>query len=79
MTINSYGVDCTGWQMVHPRATPDMLGYVPGFLVDSDPRPAREQFNERYRFGGWKPNRGFIKSQKSDALIPRRSGLASGR
>jgi hypothetical protein len=29
-------------------------GFIPGFLDESDPRPAREQFNERYR-GGWMP------------------------
>ncbi|TPL40651.1 hypothetical protein [Mesorhizobium sp. B2-4-6] len=59
MAANCYGVDCTGWVMLHPRATPDMLGYVPRFLQQSDARPAREQFDERYEYGGWSPNAGF--------------------
>lgn len=31
----------------------EMLGYIPSFLDDADPRPAREQFNERYQSGWW--------------------------
>jgi hypothetical protein len=57
--INCYGVDCTGWKLIHPRADHDMLGYVPRFLVEADQRPAKEQFAERYEFGGWRPNPGF--------------------
>ena len=30
------------------------LGYIPTFVFESDPRPAWEQFNERY-IGGWNP------------------------
>jgi hypothetical protein len=37
---------------------PDHVGFIPSFLVDNDPRPAREQFNERY-CGGWRPQEGF--------------------
>ena len=29
-------------------------GFIPGFLDERDPRPAREQFHERY-MGGWVP------------------------
>lgn len=58
-TINCYGVDCAGWRMIHPDAPIEALGYVPGFLRDDDPRPAREQFDERYAYGGWSPNKGF--------------------
>ena len=42
------------WYLVHPMA-PEALGYIPNFLSVADPRPAKEQFNERYVFGGWKP------------------------
>lgn len=35
------------------------LGYLPPMLVESDPRPAREQFAERYVFGGWNPQPKF--------------------
>jgi hypothetical protein len=31
-----------------------LWGFIPDFLDEGDPRPAREQFNERYR-GGWVP------------------------
>lgn len=31
---------------------PEVWGYIPSFLDESDPRPAREQFNERYQ-SGW--------------------------
>lgn len=33
-------------------------GYIPSFLVESDERPVREQFAERY-IGGWQPFKGF--------------------
>lgn len=32
----------------------DGWGFIPLFLDADDPRPAREQFNERY-IGGWQP------------------------
>ncbi len=32
----------------------DEWGFIPSFLDADDPRPAREQFNERY-LGGWRP------------------------
>jgi hypothetical protein len=35
------------------------LGELLTFLDENDPRPAREQFNERYQWGGWKPMEGF--------------------
>lgn len=70
MITNCYGVNCAGWKMIHPRATPDMLGYVPDFLVDDDPRAAREQFNERYEYGGWKPNKGFTKDHRDCLTYP---------
>lgn len=43
--------------MAHPRATPEMLGIVPEFLDESDPRTAREQFDANYGpiGGGWRP------------------------
>lgn len=31
------------------------LGHLPEFVFPDDPRPAWEQFNERYVFGGWNP------------------------
>jgi hypothetical protein len=46
------------WTMIHPEATFEMLGYIPYFLSENDPRPAREQFNERY-VSGWRSIPGF--------------------
>lgn len=38
----------------------DIVGAIPYFLHNADPRPAREQFNERYAHGGgWMPMSGF--------------------
>jgi hypothetical protein len=38
----------------------DHVGLIPSFLVEQDPRPAREQFDERYSFGGgWRPMANF--------------------
>lgn len=31
------------------------VGYIPSFVSADDPRPAWEQFDERYVFGGWNP------------------------
>jgi hypothetical protein len=37
-----------------------MLGYIPGFLDETDPRPAREQIDTNYaQGGGWRPTQGF--------------------
>lgn len=45
--------------MIWITADPEMLGLIPTFLLEGDPRPAREQFAERYQFGGWDPTPGF--------------------
>ena len=37
---------------INSRCTPDHLGLIPDFFMDSDPRPAIEQINDRYRHGG---------------------------
>jgi hypothetical protein len=48
------------WVARHPKATPEMLGYLPDMISDEDPRPAREQFDANYRQGGgWSPFPGF--------------------
>lgn len=61
MAINSEGADCTGWEPIQIHAHIDMLGHVPDFIRDDDPRSAAEQINERYAHGGgWRPLNGFI-------------------
>lgn len=48
------------FKLIHPRATYEMLGYIPVFLSESDSRSAKEQFNDRYRHGGgWSKFDGF--------------------
>lgn len=48
------------WTPKHPKAHPDMLGFIPDFLSEEDPRPAREQFDQNYAHGGgWKHFEGF--------------------
>lgn len=47
------------FELLHPAMTQGHLGYLPGMLDASDPRPAREQFDEGYRNGGgWSPFKG---------------------
>lgn len=36
----------------------DDWGYIPSFLSENDPRPAREQINDNYQ-GGWHSMRGM--------------------
>ena len=47
------------FELKHPQATQQMLGYLPSFLSVDDPRSAKEQFNDNYRHGGgWSPYHG---------------------
>lgn len=39
------------WRM-HNGQQPEVLGFIPQFLSDFDPRPAAEQFDEAYAHGG---------------------------
>jgi len=47
------------WQLLHPRMKLENLGYLRFFLHKDDRRPAAEQINERYRYGGWESFKGF--------------------
>lgn len=42
-------------------ADPNFVGLIPTFLDMDDDRPAAEQFAERYLYGGWRPQEGFVK------------------
>jgi hypothetical protein len=62
--------------MMHPvvvlidlRAHPHHVGLLPTFLDANDPRPAAEQFQERYLYGGWRPQEGFTKGRKRYELL----------
>lgn len=40
-------------KLLHPRATIEHLGLIPGWLNEANPKHAREQLNDGYVFGGW--------------------------
>ncbi len=45
---------------IHPDADMDHIGFLPLWLNENDPRPAKEQLNEHYAHGGgWRPFDGF--------------------
>lgn len=48
------------WTFHDSRMTMEHLGFLPDFLHEADPRPAREQFDENYVFGGWRPMKGWV-------------------
>lgn len=59
----------TTFLIIHPQATEEHLGYWPEIFHSSDPRPAREQVDERYDYGGgWSPMRGFTMDMATAAL-----------
>lgn len=48
------------FMLKHPRATQEMLGFIPEFLSTQDPRPAVEQLDANYSHGGgWHDFEGF--------------------
>lgn len=48
------------WTAKHPQFDPKMLGFIPCFLREDDPRPAREQIDANYQHGGgWDPQPKF--------------------
>lgn len=57
LTIRQNGIM---WYPKHKQAEPDHLGFIPSFVSAIDPRPAVEQFDERYSAGGgWHDFKGF--------------------
>jgi len=58
------------WVAKHPQTTQEMLGYIPSFLSEDDPRPAAVQFNSNYPFGGWDPFPGFKMMANGNLLYP---------
>jgi hypothetical protein len=44
------------WHILHPQMTPEWLGFLPGWLNETDPRPAWKQIHDNYQHGGgWDP------------------------
>lgn len=58
------------WELLHPRMTMDMLGFLPSFLSDNDPEPAAKQFDRNYPFGGWDPFKGFTLQKDNSLTYP---------
>src|SRR5574337_1903648 len=59
------------WKLLHPRATLEMLGFLPDFLNEDDPEPARTQLDLAYAHGGgWRPFKGFRLAPNGDLLYP---------
>jgi hypothetical protein len=46
------------------------VGFIPDYLDVDDPRPASEQFNERYVYGGWHPQSGLTHSRHGVLHFP---------
>lgn len=48
------------FHIVHPHGTLEMLGFIPEFLDERNPAPAKEQLHHNYvHGGGWRPMKGF--------------------
>ena len=48
------------FELLHPAATHEHLGFIPAFLSLDDPRSAQEQLDASYKqFGGFNVFRGF--------------------
>ena len=59
------------WQLLYPGMTPEHLGIIPYMLDPNDPRPAKDQFNERYAHGGgWRPMERFILMRNNALAYP---------
>lgn len=59
----------TDWEMLDPRMTLDHLGFLPEFLSDHDPRPAKEQFAANHH-PGWRAFKGFVKGADNSLTYP---------
>jgi hypothetical protein len=59
------------WVFLNPRMTPDHLGFLPGMMDDTDPRPAAEQIDSNYTHGGgWHPQSGFTLGADNSLSYP---------
>lgn len=59
------------WIQKHKQATIEMLGWIPSFFSEADPRPAREQLESNYSHGGGiNPLPGFTMLPNGDLSYP---------
>lgn len=58
-----------GFELLHPQMTHEHLGFLPHFLDEANPAPAREQLDSNYRHGGgWRPFAGFDMDSETYAI-----------
>lgn len=58
------------WKLLHPRATMEHLGYIPDWISESNPKSAKEQLNDGYQFGGFRPFKGFELNDDNSLSFP---------
>ena len=59
------------WVLLDRKHTTESLGFIPSFLSDDDPRPAREQLDAHYQHGGgWCPQDKFTLGGKGVLHYP---------
>jgi hypothetical protein len=59
----------TRWEILDPHMHMGMLGFIPEFLDERNPKCAREQIDENYQHGGgWRPMKGFKMDPKTKRL-----------
>lgn len=47
-----------------------MAGFIPVWLSEANPKSAREQLDDGYKFGGWQPFEGFTLGEDDSLLYP---------
>ena len=64
------------FKILDQRYTKEALGLIPDFLVETDPRPAAEQFHDNYSHGGgWQPMSGWQAGPTGEMLYTGESPL----
>lgn len=59
------------FKIIQPQATMELLGLLPSFFSESDPRPAKDQINERYAHGGgWHPMKKWKRTNETTLQYP---------
>ena len=57
------------WEALDEHCTVEHLGFLPGFISEDNPKPAREQIDDNYRHGGgWNAFRGHTFNPETYAI-----------
>ena len=58
------------FELKHPKATQEMLGFLPEFWSEHNPASAKEQVNRSYAHGGgWYPFKGFEMAADGSSIL----------